>query len=249
MATIYSAVYGIAWAHQKMSMASPTEHPIIKQMMEASKRIIGTKPKNPKRPLEVKHVKKLIDKFGSGDLSNLQTTCLVVLGFSGFLRWDDLSRLKRQHLEFEREYMKVFLEKRKNDQYREGSWILIARTSNPTCPVQLMEKFLQKGGHSPRDFVFRKVSHTANGMSLRRQQMTYSRARELFSKQLREIGLDPSLYGLHSLRSGGTTEAAAWGISERLIQRHGGWRSEVSMNMYIQETKNALLRVSKSLGL
>ena len=86
MATIYSAVYGIAWAHQKMSMASPTEHPIIKQMMEASKRIIGNKPKYPKRPPEVKHVKKLIDKFGSGDLSNLQTTCLVALGFSGFLR-------------------------------------------------------------------------------------------------------------------------------------------------------------------
>ena len=106
-----------------MSMASPTEHPIIKQMMEASKRIIGTKPKNPKRPLEVKHVKRLIDKFGSGDLSNLQTTCLVVLSFSGFLRWDDLSRLKRQDLEFEREYMRFFLEKRKNDQYREGSWI------------------------------------------------------------------------------------------------------------------------------
>ena len=220
MATIYSAVYGIAWAHQKMSMASPTEHPIIKQMMEASKRIIGTKPKNPKRPLEVKHVKKLIDKFGSGDLSNLQTTCLVVLGFSGFLRWDDLSRLKRQHLEFEREYMKVFLEKRKNDQYREGSWILIARTSNPSCPVQLMEKFLQKGGHSPRDFVFRKVSHTANGTSLRRQQMTYSRARELFSKQLREIGLDPSLYGLHSLRSGG-----------QLKQLHGVYQNDSSRGM------------------
>jgi len=30
MATIYSAVYGIAWANQKMSMASPTEYPIIK---------------------------------------------------------------------------------------------------------------------------------------------------------------------------------------------------------------------------
>ena len=115
-------------------------------MMEASKRIIGTKPKNPKLPLEVKHVKKLIDKFGSGDLSNLQTTCVVVLSFSGFLRWDDLSRLKRQDLEFEREYMRFFLEKRKNDQYREGSWILIARTSNPTCPVQLMESSCRKVG-------------------------------------------------------------------------------------------------------
>ena len=86
MATIYAAVYGIAWAHQKLSLPSPTKHPIIKQMMEASKRIIGTKPKNPKRPLEVQHVKNIIGKFGSGDLTNLQTTFLVILGFSDFLR-------------------------------------------------------------------------------------------------------------------------------------------------------------------
>lgn len=39
MATIYAAVYGISWAHQKMAMVSPTEHPLIKQMIEASKRI------------------------------------------------------------------------------------------------------------------------------------------------------------------------------------------------------------------
>ena len=249
MATIYAAVYGISWAHQKMAMVSPTEHPLIKQMIEASKRIIGTAPINRKQPLGVEHVKKLVNKFGVGDLSNLQITCLVALGFSGFLRWDDLSRLRKEDFSFQEECMRVFLHKRKNDQYREGSWILIARTSNLTCPVQLMEKFFRRGGHRPSDFVFRKISHTTTGMKLRKEQMTYSRARELFSKQLKGIGLDPSLYGLHSLRSGGTTEAAAWGISDRLIQRHGGWRSEVSMNMYIKETKNALLRVSKSLGL
>ena len=64
--------------------------------------------------------------------------------------------------------------------------------------------------------------------------MTNSRARELFSKQLKGIGLDPSRYGLHSLQSRGTTEAAAWGIPVRLIQRHGGWRSEVSVHIYIK---------------
>ena len=113
-----------------------------------------------------------------------------------------------------------------------------------------MQAFFTKGRHKPSDFVFRKISHTTHsGMTLRPETMTYSRAKELFSKQLRAISLDAKKFGLHSLRLGGTTEAAAWGIPDRLIQRHGGWRSEVSMNMYIKETKNALLRVSKSLGL
>ena len=112
-----------------------------------------------------------------------------------------------------------------------------------------MQKFFLRGGHKHSDIVFGKISYTAAGIKLRQAPMTYSRAREMFSKQLKGIGLDPSQFGLHSLRSGGTTQAAAWGIPDRLIQRHGGWRSEVSMNMYIQETKNALLRVSQSLGL
>ena len=99
----------------------------------------------------------IIGKFGSGDLSHLQTTRLVVLGFSGFLRWDDLLKLRRRDLEFEREYMRVYLERRKNDQYQEGSWILIAGTSNPTCPVQLLEKFLWKGGDTEAEqFRFQK---------------------------------------------------------------------------------------------
>ena len=249
MSPIHAAVYGTMWAHKKMGMVSPTEHPLVKQMVEASKRIIGTAVTNRKRPLEVDHVKRLISKFSSGDLSNLQMTCLITLGFSGFLRWDDLSRLRRQDFVFQDDHMRIFLHKRKNDQYREGSWILIARMHSRTCPVELMQKFFLRGGHKPSDIVFRKISHTAAGIKLRQAPMTYSRAREMFSKQLKGIGLDPSQFGLHSLRSGGTTQAAAWGIPDRLIQRHGGWQSEVSKNMYIKETKNALLRVSQSLGL
>ena len=86
-----------------------------------------------------------------------------------------MSRLRKEDFSFQEECMRVFLHKRNNDQYREGSWILIARTSNLTCPVQLMKKFFRRGGHS--DFVFRKISHTTTGMKLRKEQMTYSRAR------------------------------------------------------------------------
>ena len=42
MSTMNPAVYGTAWAHKKVFLASPTEHPLKKQMIEASKRIIGT---------------------------------------------------------------------------------------------------------------------------------------------------------------------------------------------------------------
>ena len=61
--------------------------------------------------------------------------------------------------------------------------------------------------------------------------------------------MKPGEYGLHSMRAGGASLAAALGIPDRLIMRQGGWRSEKSKNNYIRETKDALLQVSRSFAL
>jgi len=76
--------------------------------------------------------------------------------------------------------------------------------------------------------------------------MSYSRARELFREAIVRVGEDASQFGLHSLRSGGATAAAAAGVQERLIQRQGGWRSECAMKVYFQESLPNLLAVSRS---
>ena len=68
-------------------------------------------------------------------------------------------------------------------------------------------------------------------------------------KLLKSIGLKPELYGLHSIRLGGASLAAALGLPDCLVMRHGGWMSESSKNRYIKETKAALLDVSKSFKL
>jgi hypothetical protein len=50
-----------------------------------------------------------------------------------------------------------------------------------------------------------------------------------------ESGLDSSKFCLHSLRSGGTTAAAANNISDTLIKEHGRWKTDFSKDGYIQE--------------
>jgi hypothetical protein len=45
-------------------------------------------------------------------------------------------------------------------------------------------------------------------------------------KALVSIGCDKSMLGLHSLRSGGATQAANNNVSDRLFKAHGCWRSE-----------------------
>ena len=95
--------------------------------------------------------------------------------------------------------MAIILTKRKNDQFREGSVIRVARTGSRACPVALTERLLLVGQHKESDYLFRKICHTKRSFSFRPQKLTYSRATELFKKQLKVIGLDPSQYGLHSL--------------------------------------------------
>ena len=54
-------------------------------------------------------------------------------------------------------------------------------------------------------------------MELRKEPMSYSRASELQKEEL-----DPKLYGVHSLRAGGASAAAALGVPDRLFQKQRG---------------------------
>ena len=79
-----------------------------------------------------------------------------------FLRWDDLIQLTTRDIVFYKDYAAVFLERRKNDRYREGSWVYIASFDSYYCPVALVKKFLRIGKHKDGSALFRKVTHTRN---------------------------------------------------------------------------------------
>ena len=81
-------------------------------------------------------------------------------------------------------HVAIFLRRRKNDQFREGSWVFIARSSTPSCPVAVVEKFLRIGGHRKGSKLFRRLQSTKQGVSLRDQPMSYSCAKELLRKEL-----------------------------------------------------------------
>ena len=172
---------------------------------------------------------------------------MFALGFFGFLRWDDLSNLTVDNLQFADTHLAIFLAQRKNDQFREGSWVFIARSDSSPCPVAVVEKFLKVGRHDRKSQLFRRILHTKKRMELRKEPMSYSRANELIKQELLKEGLEPSLYGIHSLRAGGASAAAALGIPDRLFQRQGGWRSEKSRNNYIQESLESLLTVTRTI--
>ena len=120
-----------------------------KELLEACKRLLG----NRKAPLTAAQVKKLVLRFGGRNAGKLQLVCLIALGFTAFLCWDDLKDLRHHNLHMTSDHMSITLGKRKTGQLREGSVILVAHTGSLPCPVPLTERFLLVGQHKQSDYL------------------------------------------------------------------------------------------------
>ena len=152
------------------------------------------------------------------------------------MRWDDLSNIYVDWIEVLPTHADIFLYKRKNDQFRQGSWVKLARTGSADCPVAVLEEFMAVGGHTGHSKLFRNIYHSKYGVRLRRQPLTYSRALELVRDTFRNFELNPKDYGLHSFCSGAASAAAATEVPERLIAGQGRWKSLAAVRRFFQRT-------------
>lgn len=124
--------------------------------------------------------------------------------------------------------MKINIVKSKTDVYKKGHELCIARTHGDTCPLHTLEEYILLLGVEVKfsDYLFRSLTFckNTNVYKVRRDNrpLSYNRAREIFLHAFEEIGLDKSKFGLHSLRSGRATSAAAAGINDRLFKKHSG---------------------------
>ena len=65
---------------------------------------------------------------------------LCVLGYVGFFRFTKLVQLRRCDFQFENSFMRLFVDRSKTDIYRDGAWLVIAKTFNHTCPYLLVQQ-------------------------------------------------------------------------------------------------------------
>ena len=68
---------------------------------------------------------------------------MCLLAFAGFLRFNELSNIKREHLVFHHTHVSIFIPSSKTDIYRNGNHVIIARLSSKVCPVTMLEKYLE----------------------------------------------------------------------------------------------------------
>ena len=82
--------------------------------------------------------------------------------------------------------------------------------------------------------------------------MSYSPRREILRDSLKQLGFKTDDYGLHSLRSGRITSVvrnSCNSVSERLLRVHSRWKTHAAKEMYVEESLDNRLQVTKFLGL
>ncbi|CAH3115652.1 unnamed protein product [Porites lobata] len=252
VSSIESAVYAIKWGHAMAGFeACPVSHPLVKFALEGAKRRLA-RPVQPKEPLSVSTVQAIATHFASSaSLSDLRFLFILLVGFAGFFRIDEIRNIALRDVSIHSDHMSVYLPQRKNDQYREGHTAFLARTGKVTCPVAVTERLIKllPQSSSALPLVRRIVKakskeyfHCSLGVSV-------STLREEFKKHIRPFVSDISKYGTHSMKSGAASNPACRKIAGDLLDIHAGWRCESTKHRYIKHDLSERLAVSKELSI
>ena len=221
-------------------------------MVSASQRLLG-RPKVKKDPVTPEILKALVESKitdKSRSISDLRSVALCLIGYAGFFRFSELSHIKACDVKCFPSYASIFLESSKTDQYRDGAWIVNARSDLPTCLVKALKEYISAAQIDLSEDLplLRALATPRRKRMVRSQGISYTRARELVKDAFRGLA-DVSKLSLHSLRAGGTTSAAHAGIPDRLFKRHGRWANENAKDGYVKDDFNSRLLVTRSLGI
>ena len=246
---VEEVVHAVSWLHQMAGLSSIAGSPIVQATLGGLRRELA-KPKKRKEPVTAEMLLAMVEPAGpSPPLTEVRLLAICLVAFAGYLRCEEVLKLRCADVTFNTEGMVIHIASSKTDQYREGASLVIARTGTATCPVSMMQRYFSMGQlvHDSQDFVFRGIMHTKSGECLRKGgSLSYSRLRELLLEKISSLGMDPKLFGMHSLRAGGATAA---GVPDRLFKRHGRWKSESAKDGYVKDSVESRLEVSKNLGI
>jgi hypothetical protein len=240
------AASALAWAHALAGFTSPTKDVLVVECLAGLQRKLA-KPKCPKEPFLLSHIHSFMCSMNANDLGDVRDTCLLVLGFYGFLRFDEVVHLTGVCVQFHVDHVALNIVSAKTDQLREGNVVIIAKL-DAFCPVGLLHKYMcmSMGLERPSYFLFRRVVKIKNRSLLqsRNVPLSYNVVRSLVKKKACSIGLKSESYGTHSMRAGGSSAAANAGVNDRAFQRHGRWASVSAKNGYIKDSLSQKMAVT-----
>ena len=240
LAVMFSAIAALSRYEAK----KPCEDKLVQDTLRAVRR----KASQPvgKLPLLMSHIEQMASKV-EASFSSIRDFFMVLIMTLGFLRQSEAVELKTDQVWIEEmvagsKVLFIFVETSKTDLLRKGHTIVLEQAQKKKIdPVRWFELLLKSRNQLPVDMGW-LLCNQVNGNRLSRTTPNH-----VVKKWLTKIGVpDVHKYGSHSCRKGGATAAAAAGVEERLIKRHGNWRSD-SVHVYITDSLENRLSVSHAI--
>ena len=177
---VLSAVYSIDWTQQMAGLSKISDHPLVSLMVSASQRLLG-RPKVKEDPVTPKMLKALVESKitdKSPSISDRRSVALCLIGYADFFRFSELSLVSS-----------ISLESSKTDQFRDGAWIVIARSDLPICPVRALEEYISGAQIDLSEDLplFRALATPWPKEMVRSQGISYTRAPELVTVAFRGL--------------------------------------------------------------
>ena len=153
-------------------------------MLQAAKRGLA-RPVSKKEPVTPAMILDICNRFAGPDanLSDLHLATICVTAYTAFLRYNELASLRCCDVCFCDSFVTIYVYKSKTDVYRDGAFVLLARTGSVSCPFNLLCRYvsvpcLDLSSSLPlfRSLYFHKATST---YCLRSTGMSYSRTREI----------------------------------------------------------------------
>ena len=246
ISTLKRRLVSIGVIHKLRGHYLDTKHPLIIENIMGIKRRKGSIQKG-KKPLLINYLKNIInviDYINKDEINKLRDRSIILIGFSGGFRRNELVSLDFEDLDFVDEGLKVNLKKSKTDQFGEGLVKGIPYFDNEKyCPVVSIQKWIQKSNINSGP-LFRKF---LKGSSLSDKRLSDQTVALLIKEYLKLAGIDNKHYSGHSLISGFSTSSAESGAEERSIMNMTGHKSPEMVRRYIKEANlfknNALNKI------
>ena len=234
MSTLKRRVVSIGIIHKLKGHYLDTKHPSIIENIMGIKRRKGSIQRG-KKPLLINHLKQIInviDEQKKEEIKKIRDRSIILIGFSGGFRRNEIVSLNFDDLEFVEEGLKINIRKSKTDQFGEGSVKALPYFDNSKyCPVLTIHKWIKLSKISSGP-LFRRFT---KGSNLSEHRLSDQTVALLIKEYLKLVGVNHNNYSGHSLRSGFATTAAESGAEERSIMAMTGHKSAEMVRRYIKE--------------
>jgi site-specific recombinase XerD len=241
--TINRRCAAISRAHRLAGYETPLDG-IARETMAGIRRSHGTAPREV-APVTLKVLRLMLSHMPR-DIRGERDRALLLLGFAGALRRSDLVGLDVTDLAECDEGIIVTIRRSKTDQEGEGRKVGIPYGSHrETCPVRSLLHWLDVAQLEDGP-IFRPIDRHGTIGDTRLSDRSVAL---IVQRAAGHAGLDPKVFGGHSLRAGLATEAAAAGVSEHDIARTTGHKSVAVLRRYVRTATVFERNAAASVGL